>query len=150
MKNWHVRHKIFHMVFKDIDMGDDLSKETIIEEYDKEAIIKRALQYPVTQTKELYYPGKSYAVAVIFAHLLKEHFNEEFYESLSDPQLLYGNDPYFVPYAEDKNTYDAIIGEFPWDVFLSENGSENFYKTCEYFMKEFLLHEETRAYAPPK
>jgi len=32
-----------------------------------------------------------------------------FWEYLDDPDLLYGNDPYFVPYSQDKGTYDCII-----------------------------------------
>ena len=71
MKEWKVRHKLFHMLYQGEDLGDDLSKETIIFEEEDKKIIQRALEYPVKQTKELYYPGKSYAVAIIFAKLLE-------------------------------------------------------------------------------
>ena len=150
MKDWHIRHKIFHQIFKDMDLGDDLSKETIIKEYEKDKIIQRALEYPVIQTKELYYPGKSYAVAIIFAKLLEHHFSEDFFECLNDPKLLYENDPYFIPYHEDKNTYDQIINNFPFELILSSKKqcSENLEKTLTYFLKEFLLHEETKMFAP--
>lgn len=149
MKNWQIRHKIFHQIFKNMDLGDDLSKETIIIENDRESIIKRAIAYPVLQTKELYYPGKSYAVAITFAKLLEKEFGEDFFESLNHPDLLYENDPYFKPYSEDKDIYDAILINFPFEVFgNSDLRSENFSRTMDYFYKEFLLHEETKLYAP--
>ena len=151
MKEWHMRHKIFHQVFKDTDMGDDLSKETIIEEFDKDSIIKRALEYPTVQTKELFYPGKSYAVAITFAKLLSKNFDVKFYEALDDSLLLYGNDPYFVRYSEDKETYDKILENFPTTLFKTlDKCSDNYKKTIDYFYKEFLLHEDTRMYAPTK
>lgn len=150
MKDWHVRHKIFHQIFKDMDLGDDLSKETIIEEFDQEKIVQRALEYPVKQTTALYYPGKSYAVAITFAKLLEIYFEEDFYISLNDEKLLYENDPFFTPYSQDKETYDLILDNFPLDLINTndEKCSENFRKTQEYFLKEFLLHEDTKMYSP--
>lgn len=149
MKDWQIRHRIFHSVFKLMDMGDDLSKEIIIEENDKDSIVERAIQYPTIQTKELYYPGKSYAVGIIFAKLLEIHFQEKFYDSLDSEDLLFENDPYFVPYSADKNTYDDIIQSFPFELLENpKNGTDNFQKTCEYFMKEFLLHDETKMLLP--
>jgi|GEM_PF-2093174 hypothetical protein len=151
MKEWHIRHKIFHQVFKDVDLGDDLSNETIIEEFNDSDIIKRALEYPVYQTKELYYPGKSYSVAIIFAKLLESNFDEDFYCALDDQLLLFENDPYFKRYSEAKDVYDKIIEDYPWQLFHGgESTSLNFKKTCEYFYKEFLLHEETKHFAPSK
>ncbi len=145
MKEWKVRSKIYHSIFRVYD--DGLEKETIIEEFDKESIIERALAYPVTQTSELYYPAKSYAVGIVFAHLLEKEFGENFYESLSDLDLLYENDPYFVPYSEDKETYDAIIERFPFELLKSpELGCLNFTLTKSYFYKEMLLHEDTKQF----
>jgi hypothetical protein len=134
-----------------MDLGDDLSKEIIIEEFSEELIIKRALQYPKEQTKELYYPGKSYCVAIIYAKLLEVHFQEDFLTSLDDSLLLYENDPYFTPYSKDKKTYDSILEKFDWSLFENKDKATiNFRKTCEYFAKEFLLHEETKMFAPIK
>lgn len=150
MKDWKLRHKIFHLVYQGQDLGDDLSKETIIIENEDEQIIKRALQYPIKQTRELYYPGKSYAVAVIFAKLLEINFNEDFYEALDDEDLLYKNDPYFQPYHKKKDIYDKIIEKFPFALLENEKwtGSENARKTIEYFHKEFLIHEDTKHFLP--
>lgn len=150
MKEWKIRHEIFHRIFKNIDLGDDLSGYNIIFENEPHLIIKRALEYPFSQdSKNLYYPGKSYAVALIFAKLLEKEFNENFYEVLDDEFLLYKNDPYFKPYSKDKFIYDSIIKLFPFDLIFDKNiNSDNLKKTIEYFYKEFLLHEETEVYAP--
>jgi hypothetical protein len=149
MEEWQIRQKIYHMVFKDTDMGDDLSKETIIEEFDPQTIIQRALEYPVKQTKELYYPGKSYAVACIFATLLAEHFGKDVYHYLRNPGLLYENDPYFKCYDNSQEIYDGILKEIDLLCLIdSEQVSENCLRTIDYFYKEFLLHETTKHLAP--
>ena len=149
MKEWHVRHKVFHQMFKNIDLGDDLSKETIIKEKEDRDIIKRAVEYFSRQSKNLYYPGKSYAVGIIYAKLLEKNFDENFYESLNDKLLLYENDPYFIPYSEAKDIYDEILKKIDWEYFnFPEKASPNFNKTCEYFYKEFLLHDDTKMFTP--
>ena len=149
MKEWQIRHKIFHQVFKGTDLGDDLSKETIIEDFSKEKIIKKALEYPLIQTRELYYPAKSYAVGIIFAKLLEHYFEEDFLECLNNDKLLYENDPYFVVYSKDKETYDEIIKSFPFELLAKkEKCSQNLLKTIEYFEKEFLIHDDTKMLLP--
>ncbi len=145
--SWKIRSKIYHTVFK--EYSDNLAKERIIEEFDKESIIKRAVNYCKIQTNELYYPGKSYAVAIVFAYLLEREFGETFLTVLDDPNLLYENDPYFKRYSEDKETYDLIIDQFPFYIFEKQDeGSVNFWKTFDYFYEEMLLAEHTRIYAP--
>ncbi len=146
MKEWQIRQDIFHKFFQQQDLGDSLDKETIIEEFDTQMIVQRALEYPLKQTKDLYYPGKSYAVAITFAKLLEKYFNEDFYEALDDKMLLYGNDPHFKTYSEDKEIYDQIIKNFPFQLLDqgSEIACENYKKTYQYFLKEFLLHEDTK------
>lgn len=147
--SWKVRSKLYHKLFT--EHSDDLRKETIVEEYDKDSIVKRAVEYPVVQTATLYYPGKSYAVAIIFAYLLEKEFGEDFYKVLDDPDLLHGNDPYHVRYSEDKVTYDKIIEKFPFYVFDKQSkGSINFWKTYDYFYIEMLLDETTKMFAPPE
>lgn len=145
MSNWKLRSQIYHAMFP--YPGDDLSKEVIIEEKDK--IVERALEYPTTQTTELYYPGKSYAVAIAFALLLVKNFGGSFLEYLDDAELLAGNDPYFVTYMQDKETYDEIFKTYPFELVLfPEDASANYQKTIQYFYKEMLLAEDTKQYAP--
>lgn len=55
------------------------------------------------------YPAKSRMVAIIYACLINQVYGDDFYSTLDDPELLGGKDPHFVPYSEDRKTYDAII-----------------------------------------
>ncbi len=150
MKEWQIRQQLFHQIYQGMDLGDDLSEEEIIEEFESEKIIQRALSYPIKQTKELYYPGKAYAIGIIFAKLIEHHFNEDFYECLNNENLLYGNDPYFKKYEDDKDTYDKIIENFPFDILFNEDleCSENFLRTYDYFLREFLLHDDNKHLLP--
>ncbi|RLA63445.1 MAG: hypothetical protein DRQ88_12415 [Epsilonproteobacteria bacterium] len=140
MKEWKTRQELYHRMFT--DHSDVFTQFEIELNYDKDTIIKRALEYPTVQSELLYYPAKSYAVGIIFAHKISEKFNEDFYETLNDPDLLYKNDPYFVPYQSDKSTYDRIISEFPLSS-LDQLSTPNLVKTLEYFEKEFLFHKKT-------
>lgn len=154
VEEWQVRQKIYHQVLKDTDMGDDLSKETIIIENEPEMIIKRALEYPHIQTKELYYPGKSYAIAILFATLLSTYFGKDIYHYLKNPNLLYENDPYFQTYDNCQHIYDGILSNIDLKLLVDsieknpEVFSENYQKSIDYFYKEFLLHDDTKYLAP--
>lgn len=146
MKEWKLRQKIFNQLHDDFE--DSFEGHEIVEEYDRDSIIKRALEYIQEQQECYFYPGKSYAVAIIYALKLQNHFQEDFYEALDDTDLLYGLDPYFRPYSEAKDVYDEIISKMPKDIVDSpQNYSENMQKTVEYFEKEFLIHDETKIFA---
>lgn len=147
MVDWKVRSKIYHMMTP--EPGDDLAKEEIIEEFDPEVIAVRAQRYWRTQTKELYYPAKSYAVAVTYALMLSEIFGGNIISYLKDPELLAGNDPYFEPYNDNNyRIYHEVIPDYVFAMKHPELHSDNFKRTLDYFNKEFLLAEDTRAYLP--
>lgn len=149
MKDWQIRNQTFKMLFSEADLGDRLENEIVVEDYSADQIIEKALAYPKSTAIELYYPAKSYAVAIIFALLLKKEFGEDIYTALSDPFLLNGDDPYFKTYPESKEIYDAILKHFPMDCVLNaKQYSENFQKTCNYFYMQFLLNDEMKIYAP--
>ncbi len=151
MNDWKVRQHVYHQLFNDIGFGDDLKNETIEYNSDTKTIIEKALEYPKVQSEVLFYPGKSYSIAVIYALLLNKYFEEDVYQSLNDPELLYGNDPHFVTYDKDPSTYDSILNDFPVHFIADPSlGCDNFQLTHEYFHKEFLLHDETKIYAPVK
>ena len=42
-------------------------------------------------------------------------FKEPFYNALNDEDLLFNNDPHFVPYWQDEETYDAILDKMEWN-----------------------------------
>jgi len=147
MVDWKIRSKIYHAMTP--DTGDSLEKETIIDEWDPEVIAERAKVYWKKQTKELYYPAKSYAIAVTYAFLLQKYFGGWVQDYLKDPELLAGNDPYFKPFCDENyRIYNEIIPTYFMALREPEKHCENFKKTIEYFEKEFLLHDETRHLLP--
>jgi len=116
------------------EFDDDLNTKTI-ELSDN--IIDNALRYSTSRHIGWVYPAKSYAVAILYARWLEDIFGEDFYEALDDPELLYNNDPYFVPYSRDRDTYNTIIVNMPED--LSGGMVPDIRR---YFEEEFLLNVE--------
>jgi hypothetical protein len=145
--NWKLRSKLYHLMTP--EPGDNLNKEIIVEEWDDELIIIKAKKYWEKQTKELYYPAKSYAIAVTYAFLLQQNFGGWVLDYLKDPELLGGNDPYFKPFSEENyKIYNEIIPTYFMALKSTDRQSENFKKTLDYFYKEFLLAEDTKQWLP--
>lgn len=148
MMDWKTRQKLYHLMTSYNSIGDSLLEQKVIEETEPQQVIQRALQYPHIQSEILYYPGKSFAVAIVYAVLLSHYFGGEIKDYLNDPELLYNNDPYFQVYENTKEIYDQILSEFPVDFTRNLNTyTPDFQRTVDYFMKEFLLHKETQIYA---
>lgn len=129
MKDWKVQQAIYHKLNQWHD--DDLSLYDI--ELDPE-IVDNALLYFKTTDLGWVYPAKSYVVGICYAKWLNQYFAEDFYTALNDKDLLFGNDPYFVPYEEDKDTYNAILNAVGFD-FDESIGIIPDVK--EYFKEEF-------------
>ena len=108
VKEWKLNQKLYHMMTE--EHSDALENFDII--VDRDDLVVPAIAYFTDPTDVLVYPAKSYAVALIYARMLWEHFNEPFYEVLDDPTLLFENDEYFIPYSQDPETYDDIIDAF--------------------------------------
>lgn len=134
MKNWKIQQSIYHKLNQLHD--DDLSLHDV--KLDPE-IIKNAILYFKTTELGWIYPAKSYVVGICYAKWLKQYFAENFYESLNDPDLLFGNDPYFVIYEKDKNTYDAILNNIGFDFDETMGIIPDIKK---YFIEEFLIDYE--------
>lgn len=111
MKEWKVKQEIFHRLNR--SYKDDLNKVTISYTDDT---VNDAIRHFHEKIDEWIYPAKSYFVAICYAQWIAEDFNEDFYQLLNDPDLLYGNDPHFVTYKEDVDTYDNIIKEIDWPI----------------------------------
>ena len=133
-------YKIRQILYNRLNPHDDLIGEKIIIKSNREDIIKLGALYFKQNLDQLYFPAKSYSVAIIYSFLLSNHFGEDFFSSLDDPDLLGGNDRYFVTYNQDKQTYDLILQEiglfspgFELDLSVDQVA-----KTVEYFSKEFL------------
>ena len=134
MLNWKIQQEIYHKLNQYHD--DDLSLHNI-EITDN--IIRDAIKYFTTTELGWVYPAKSYVVGICYAKWLNQYFAEDFYESLNDVDLLFGNDPYFVPYEKDKNAYDEIINivGFNFDETLGIIPDIK-----KYFIEEFLIDYE--------
>lgn len=131
MKEWKIRQEIFHRL--NIDHDDDLSLHNVEV---RDEIVENAIKYFTTTELGWVYPAKSYVVAICYARWLNQHFGEDFYESLNDPELLHGNDPYYVPYEQDKDTYNMILNAVGFN-FNEDIGIIPDVKM--YFLKEFDL-----------
>ncbi|MNK56466.1 hypothetical protein D3C87_755070 [compost metagenome] len=85
------------------------------------------------------YPAKSYFVALVYARLLRDHFQEDPMVVLDDPDLLHGNDPYFVRYSEAREIYDPIIEKYGWEFSLTAGEIPD---VEDYFRREFMLDQD--------
>lgn len=115
MKEWRVAQEIYHRLHKDYE--DDLNNVDIVTQIVvSDNIVDNALEYFNSPTDIGWiYPAKSYVVAICYARWLAEDFEgEEFYDLLNDEMLLAGNDPYFVPYLKDPDTYNKIISRLTY------------------------------------
>ena len=103
MQEWKIKQKLYHKLNKDYE--DDL---TDVDIEITEDIAFHAIRYFREKDIGWIYPSKSYMVAICYAFWIMEDYNENFYSVLKDPELL-PMVPYFVPYADDRKTYDEII-----------------------------------------
>lgn len=95
----------------------------------------RAVDYFFNRDEILYYPSKSYSVAYIYATELSKYYGGSVIDYLNDPNLLYGNDDYYVTYNNDTyGCYDTLIRE------VGEYDTENGWvpETLKYFREECL------------
>ena len=112
MKEWKYKQQLYHLTnFLD----DHIEEKPYIIQSDD--LVKDIIEYFSIQSNILIYPAKSYAVAIIYAKLLEKYFNEDFYEVLNDPDLLYGNDQFFIKYSDASNIYDEVISSIDLSFF---------------------------------
>lgn len=104
MQDWKIKQQLYHRLNR--NHPDDLKWVTIEMSDD---IVNNAIRYFKEKDVGWIYPAKSYMVALCYAFWIMEDYNENFYDVLNDSELL-PLDDYFVPYREDSNTYNEIIG----------------------------------------
>lgn len=131
MKEWKIKQEIYHRL--NTEHADDLSKFEITM---SKNIVDDAVKYFKEKDIGWLYPAKSYMVAICYSKWLVEHFGGEFFEYLDDEDLLYGNDPFFKPYSQDKETYDEIFAQINFLAFDENAGIVTDVK--KYFVEEFL------------
>jgi len=142
---WYFRRKTFYALngsnFSD-SVEENKDNLTVIERWNPEDIVNDALNYAIIHTDEMYYPGKSYMIAIQYAAWIQDHFGGELVDLLDSPFLL-PDDPYFVRYSESKEIYDKILNfvdKYGQGVNIPEN-LPYLQKTYEYFLQEFMLDE---------
>lgn len=132
--SWKIRQKVYHMTTGLDDLTEDLNITYLESEED---IIEKAVDYFYEDSNILYYPSKSYCVAILYAKLLEMYFNENFMNCLDDKDLLYNNDRFFVPYSSSPKIYDELLSNIPKNFVQSD--TEGVKKTIEYFCEEFNI-----------
>ncbi|MDR3607742.1 MAG: hypothetical protein P4M08_10220 [Oligoflexia bacterium] len=135
LPEWKLRQALSHRIFP---IEDELQPGAIELVSSPERRLELCIDYFKSPQPELYYPCKSYCVAVIYARLLNRCFGVDFFAVLNDPELLFGNDPYFVRYSDDRAFYDAILSKISLDFDESIYQVE---RTISFFKREFLIGE---------
>lgn len=130
MQEWKLNQEIYNNVFS--NFSDSYSNFINVSDPD---IVGVAVEYFSKRPAVSKYPGKSYAVAIIYAKTISDRTGEDFYELLKDPELLYNNDPYFVPYGSARDLYDRILDQLGGLDSISMEGGWAF-KTREYCLME--------------
>lgn len=110
MEVWKLKQEIFHRLNTDYD--DDLKTKNVEISSD---ISGNAIRCFLDDTIGFIYPAKSYMVAICYAKWLEQDYGGDRYDYLNDPDLLYGNDPYFNVYNDDKIVYNTILDTVTWD-----------------------------------
>jgi hypothetical protein len=132
MKEWKIRQEIYHRL--NTEYSDDLSLHHIEM---TENVVENAIRYFNERDIGWIYPSKSYMVGICYAKWLSEQFGKEPIDYLNEEDLLYGNDPYFVSYSKDKETYDKLLSLIDGWNFNQHIGIVPDVK--EYFNEEFMI-----------
>lgn len=134
MTDWKTRQQIYHKI--NTNFTDDLS-DKLIELSDN--IVDNAVRYFIDVDIGWIYPAKSYMVGICYSRWLAENFGGDPMDYLEDPDLLFGNDPYFVQYSTDPKSYHGILAKIGgWEFDEQQGMVPDVYK---YFVEEFMLDE---------
>lgn len=109
MEDWKIKQEIYHRLNQSFD--DDLNKKDVEISSD---IVGNVIRYFTEENIGWIYPAKSYMVAICYARWLSEDYGGDPIYYLNDPDLLYGNDPYFVTYDDEKLLYNSILEKITW------------------------------------
>jgi hypothetical protein len=134
MTEWKTRQEIYHRL--NTEFTDDLNTKDIELSGN---IIDNAVRYFNETDMGWIYPAKSYMVGICYARWLAEEFGGSSIDYLEDPDLLFGNDPYFVQYSADPETYNKILNSVGGWEFAEDRGMIP--DVYEYFLEEFMLNE---------
>ncbi len=134
LEEWKIRQEIYHRLNR--DHSDDLNDKEIIITAN---VVLDAIRYFNETDIGWIYPSKSYMVAICYAKWLADYFGGISEHYLDDPDLLYGNDPYFVQYSSDPKTYNQILEKINGWNFDQKKGMVP--DVRKYFNDEFQIAE---------
>jgi hypothetical protein len=133
--------------------SDDFANTEDIRVVMSDEILQDAVDYiTVNLVGEMRYPGKSYAIAMLYAHWLEQLGAGPMLLILSRPDLLNNDDPHFTPLDFSQ---DSIYMKILEEVTLPDLHDTSKYEhleylmmTRKYFLEEFMLTEEQREIMP--
>jgi len=132
MQDWKIKQELYHRLNQ--IHSDDLNDKNIVISDD---IVNNAIRYFKETNVGWIYPAKSYMVGICYARWLAENYGGHPLDYLEDPDLLYGNDPYFVQYSTDPASYHRILNSIGgWS--FEETGMVPDVK--EYYKAEFMTN----------
>lgn len=102
-----------------------------------QTVVEDAVDYLVTGGSYTRFPGAARAVAVATADFVSRKFKEDFFEVLSEKDLMHGNDPYFKTYNQDQEVYDQILQRVPLEKI--NWSSDRMQITKRLLLEEYLL-----------
>ena len=128
-------------MFHRLETVDDYltANDYIFLELPGQALVDHIVDYFTIPLTQVIYPAKSYAVAIIYAQLLKEYFGVPFFKSLDDPDLFMGTDKYYIPYSRAKHVYDQVLERINYEKFNRRFPQTR--ATISYFRKEFYINK---------
>lgn len=137
--DWKERQHIYHHCFKHNDL---LQMMDVRFDEKPTDIVERVCSLFYDGGTTTIYPYKSYFVAVVYASCLVEWFGGTITSYLNRQDLLYNNDPCFVPYSENPIIYNGILEHLRfngYDVLREERGLTLIVRN--YCKREFLMEE---------
>lgn len=142
LKDHKLRQEMFHKLEHTNDLLDAIPHEVV--EYSSDAdLVGDVISYFYQEQTAVQFPAKSYAVAIIYAALLERYFDIPLLTSLSNPDLLFGNDKYFVPYGTDSSVrvYHGVLNYLiRHRGFDFAHGPSQVRATVDYFEREFYIN----------
>lgn len=111
MQDWKINQEIYHRL--QTIHSDDLNSVDIVY---SDNVKEDALRHFFEKVDEWIYPSKSYVVAFCYAYWISRDFGEDFWQLLNDPDLLYGNDPYYKTFNESPEVYDYLFDNVDWPI----------------------------------
>lgn len=130
MKLYKMYQELYNRIVTDHTDRIDENVEILV----SDELVDNAITYFTKATFPLIYPAKSYGAAIVYATLIEKIYGYPLRETLNDPDLFQGQDPYFKPYSTDPETYESIIKRLLDIPNWLESGWVP--QTCKYFFLE--------------